>query len=90
VGWGETDYKPGVEWGDMGREWGGMGWNARGGGGGRSARWPESRVIRLNRVISAGEASDCIDGRGDTGCKAGWAAGLYDPAGGVECDANDK
>jgi hypothetical protein len=33
VEWGETGYKPGVEWGDMGREWGGMGWNARGVGG---------------------------------------------------------
>jgi hypothetical protein len=33
VKWGEGCDKPGVKWGDMGCEWGGMGWNARRGRG---------------------------------------------------------
>jgi hypothetical protein len=32
VKWGKPTDKPGVKWGDMGCEWGGMGWNARWGG----------------------------------------------------------
>jgi hypothetical protein len=38
VKWGKPTDKPGVKWGDMGCEWGGMGWNARWGRGGRATR----------------------------------------------------
>jgi hypothetical protein len=38
VKWGKPTDKTGVKWGDMGCEWGGMGWVARWGRGGRATR----------------------------------------------------